>query len=123
MSLEIYRLMASMMNDGDLVVVTGRRKPHKAPVSDECFPFLAYIGHDSSDGGLLGVVPGSSPGMAFMLTESSRDKGYTWRLPRVQDAKLFETTKLVVIPMSNEGDEGDGDPDGPHNVDGEHDVT
>jgi hypothetical protein len=95
MALEIYRLMASMLSDGDLVVITGRRKPHKAPVSDECFPLLAYVKHDESDGSLLGAVPRSTLGLSFLLSTSPRDKGYTWRLPRMEDAKLFETTKLT----------------------------
>ena len=97
MSLEIYRLMASMMSDGDLVVVTGRRKPYPSPTNE--FPCLAYV--EKKDGDLLGCLPASRFGCAFLLTQKSSDKGYHWRLPRISDAKLFEETKLIPFPASD----------------------
>ena len=84
-----YRRLSHLLSNGDLVVITGR----VGPSATDKFPFLAYV--EIKYGQIFGRLPGASFPISFVLSTDNPNDGYKWRLPGMQDASLFEETKLV----------------------------
>lgn len=106
MPLNIERVLGTLLSDGDLIIITGRQGP--SAISPEKFPFVAMFKRE--DGTIRGYIPGSSIALAVNLSDGNKERGYQWRLPRLEDANLIRKQLSFLadgIPLIPEGSELD----------------